>query len=111
MGWINPATVFSDPLFRLVWLIELLILLFIILSGSRFSRKSWIGTTILFVLGLCALLPGYIYQLTHPDPIGALIDIPLLLMFPIMLVSLIWAIVIWIYRWYSRQRSRSSTTS
>lgn len=105
MGLINPATVFSDPLFRAIWMIELLILLFVILTGSRFSRKSWIGATVLFVLGLSALLPGYIYQLTHPERVGALIDIPLLLMFPIMLVSLIWAIIIWIYRWRIRQRS------
>ncbi|ODP30305.1 hypothetical protein PO903_04270 [Paenibacillus sp. PK4536] len=110
MGWLNPATVFSDPLFRLVWFIELLILLFVILTGSRFSRKSWIGTTILLVLGLSALLPGYIYQLTHPDRVGALIDIPLLLMFPIMLVSVLWAIIIWIYRWRIRQRSRVTQT-
>lgn len=107
MMWlINPSTAFPDPWFRLIWLLELTVLLLLILSAMRFSRRAWISTGVLFVLALVATVPGLVFRLTQPDPIGAMIDIPLLLMFPIMGVSLVWAIVAWIMR-LSHERRRT----
>lgn len=109
MWLINPATAFPDPVFRLIWLIELLVVLLLILSALRFSRRAWIGSTILLVIGLVALVPGFIYQLRNPDYIGAMIDIPLLLMFPVMAASVVWAAAAWIMR-LSRKRRRATSS-
>ncbi len=106
MWLINPSTAFPDPWFRLIWLLELIVLLVLILTAMRFSRRAWISTSVLFVIGLVAIVPGLVYRLTQPDPIGAMIDIPLLLMFPLMGVSLIWAITAWIIRLSRERRKR-----
>ncbi|WP_322906222.1 hypothetical protein [Paenibacillus campi] len=105
MWLINPSTAFPDPWFRLIWLLELIALLLLILTALRFSRRAWIGSSVLFGLALVAIVPGWVYRLTHPEPIGAMIDIPLLLMFPIIAVSFVWAIVAWMIR-LLRQRRR-----
>ena len=105
MMWlINPATAFPDPLFRIVWLLELAVLLVLIIAAMRLTRRAWISAAILFVIGLGSTLPGWIYQMVHPDYIGALIDIPLLLMFPLMAVSFVWAVTAWVLRWWSNRQ-------
>lgn len=110
MWLINPATAFSDPLFRIIWLLELAVLLLLVLLALRWSRKAWIGSGVLFTLALAAILPGWISQIIYPDPIGAIIDIPLLMMFPLMGISLIWVVIAWTIRLISsRRRARSST--
>lgn len=111
MWLINPAEAFPDPLFRLIWISELLILLVLIAAAMRFSRRAWISCGVLLGIGLLATLPGWIYQLVNPDYIGAMIDIPLLVMFPLMAVSLGWAIVAWAIRLYGGRKSKSSSVS
>ncbi|WP_046212636.1 hypothetical protein [Paenibacillus wulumuqiensis] len=108
MWLINPSTAFPDPLFRIIWLLELIVLLVLVLAAFRWSRRAWVGSIVLFVIGLAATLPGWIHQLIYPDPIGAMIDIPLLLMFPLMAVSLVWAIIAWIMRLTSGRRKAGS---
>ncbi|WP_037283380.1 hypothetical protein [Saccharibacillus sacchari] len=111
MWLINPAEAFPDPLFRLIWIAELLILLALIAAAMRFSRRAWISCGVLLAVGLLATLPGWIYQLFNPDYIGAMIDIPLLVMFPLMAVSLGWAIVAWAMRLYGGRKGKSSSVS
>ncbi|MDO3408684.1 hypothetical protein QWJ34_02780 [Saccharibacillus sp. CPCC 101409] len=104
MWLVNPAETFSDPTFRFVWLLELIVLLALIVTAMRFTRRAWISAAVLLGIGLLATLPGLVYRLFNPDPQGALIDIPLLFMFPLMAVSLVWAIAAWAVR-LSRKRT------
>ena len=110
MWLINPSTAFSDPLFRVIWLLELIVLLLLALVALRWSRGEWIGSGVLFTLALASILPGWISQILYPDPIGAIIDIPLLMMFPLMAISLLWVIIAWTMRLIaSRRGARSSS--
>ncbi|MCQ4086796.1 hypothetical protein [Saccharibacillus sp. JS10] len=103
MWLLNPAEAFPDPLFRLIWIAELLVLLALLAAAMRFSRRAWISCGILLGIGLLATLPGLIYQWLNPDYIGALIDIPLLFMFPLMGVTVIWTIIAWALRLTGRK--------
>lgn len=89
---LNFSSVFlSDMALRFVLFGELFILVLIYWAMAKFSRRSlWIGAGLL-VVGVLALLPGYLYvQETTPE--DAVIDVSILLYYPLELTALLLAI-------------------
>lgn len=89
---LNFSSVFlSDTAFRLVLFGELLFLVLTYGAIAKFSRRSLLIGGGMLLVGLLALLPGYLYvQETQPE--DAVIDVSLLLYYPLELGALLLAI-------------------
>ncbi|WP_131972730.1 hypothetical protein [Exiguobacterium sp. s166] len=90
---INASSVIlSDTALRLVLFGELLVLVLLYWAFARFSKRSlWIGG-LLLVIGFAALIPGYLY-VQNSNPQDAVIDVAILLYFPLELIALVLALL------------------
>jgi len=96
MRYLFPSTVssLSDIGLRMTYFVELLLFVGLFLIIEDFSRRSLLVSFILLSGGLVALVPGLVY-IWRNDPVGAVIDIPFLLLYiiePLPILLFLWSL-------------------